>query len=137
MFQTLVKQPNDKYCILDSDGKVILYNLIEQDIINMYIEYANNYLNNAKPYGDLIKKTIVGVHKERLNPISDHVLNEMGFDKTYTELVKYIPLRPVDKAYAPCDFTTYAECPQCGGTVQDGIGHTDKQCKCGQLLNWK
>ena len=60
----------------------------------------------------------------------------MGFDRTYDELVKFIPRQPLNKAYAPCDFTTYAECPNCGTIVQDGIGHKDEKCKCGQLLKW-
>ena len=65
------------------------------------------------------------------------MLKEMGFDKPYNELVKFVPRRPQDTMYASCDFTTYGKCPNCGEKVQNGMRHRDEKCKCGQLLDWE
>lgn len=134
MVGKLIKQPNGKYCIVRYGGDVFKYNLTEEDIINMYIEDAKAHIGAYKHYGELIKETIG--YENSLNKISNEVLKSMGFDRTYDELVKFIPRQPLNKAYVPCDFTTYAECPNCGIIVQDGIGHKDEKCKCGQLLKW-
>lgn len=132
---TLIKQPNEKYCFYDVlDRKVKHYNLTEQDVINMYIEDAKSNIGEAEHYGNLIANTIG--YKGSLNKISDNILKEMGFNKTYNELVKYVPLEPINQTYVPCDFTTYAKCPSCGGSVQNCMGHKDEKCKCGQLLKW-
>lgn len=136
MVGELIKQPNGKYCVIDYAGDVRHYNLTEQDIINMYIEDAKACVGAAKHYGELINKTVFIGYKESLNRISDKVLKEMGFDKTYDELIKFVPRKPLNTSYAPCDFTTYGKCPNCGESVQDGMGHTDEKCKCGQLLKW-
>lgn len=137
MVGTLIKQPNGKYCVIDYVGNVKHYNITEQDIINMYIEDAKACIGTAEHYGKLINKTVFTGYYESIKRIPDDILKEMGFDKTYDELLKYIPRRPIEKAYTPCNFTTYAECPNCGGRVQDGIGHTDEKCeKCNQLLKW-
>ena len=127
MVGKLIKQPNDKYCVIDYAGDVRHYNLTEQDIINMYIQDARAYIGTAEHFGNIIAKT---------NDVPNYMLKEMGFDKTYKELKKFVPCKPINYSYAPCDFTTYAKCPNCGSTVMDGIGHTDKACKCGQLLKW-
>ena len=128
MVGTLIKQPNEKYCIVNYSGDVVRYNLTEQDIINMYIEDAKACIGAAQYYGNLIAKT---------GGVNDSVLKEMGFDKPYKELVKFVPRRPTNQQYAPCDFATYGECPNCGGSVRDGMGGKDEKCKsCGQLLKW-
>lgn len=127
MVGNLIKQPNGKYCVVDYAGDVRHYNLTEQDIINMYIEDAKACIGAAKHYVEIIAKT---------DEISDDMLKEMGFDRPYNELVKYVPRKPVKQNYAPCDFATYGKCPNCGRTVQDGIGYRDEKCECGQLLKW-
>lgn len=135
MVGTLIKQPNGKYCVIDYAGDVRHYNLIEQDIINMYIEDAKARIGASKHYGEIIKQTIG--YNNYLNRISDETLNEMGFDRTYDELIKFIPREPLDKSYAPCDFTTYGKCPNCGETVEDCMGRKDEKCRhCDQLLKW-
>lgn len=127
MVGKLIKQPNGKYCVVDYAGDVRHYNLTEQDIINMYIKDAKAYIGTAEHYGNIIAKT---------DSVSDDMLKEMGFDKTYKELQKFVPRKPINQSYDPCDFTTYAKCPNCGNTVIDGMVHTDETCKCGQLLKW-
>lgn len=132
MIGVIIKQPNGKYCITNKyDGRLISYNLTEQDIINLYVgdaKYrAKHDVETAKHYGTLIGKT---------DNISDNVLKEIGFNKTYEELIKFVPRKPVNQSYASCDFATYGKCPSCGNVVMNGMGHTDKECKCGQLLKW-
>lgn len=62
----------------------------------------------------------------------------MGSEQTYAELIKLIPREPVLQYYVGCEFATFGDCPNCGNSVRDGIGHTDKNCnKCGQLLKWR
>jgi hypothetical protein len=125
----LIKQPNGKYCIAYSfDNQPITINLTEQDIIDKYINEANEAIKNALHFGKLIET----------RKVSDEELREMGSDKTYAELIKYVPLEPKNTRYASCDFATYGECPSCGDRVQDGIGLTHEKCsKCGQLLKWR
>ena len=136
MVGTLIKQPNEKYCIVDYAGDIRRYNLTEQDIINMYIEDAKACIGAAEHYGNIIAKT-VNSYSGETNDIPNNILKKMGFDKTYDELVKFVPIKPINTQYAPCDFTTYGKCPTCNGSVQDGIGHKDEKCsKCGQLLKW-
>ena len=138
MVGTLIKQPNEKYCVVDYAGDVRHYNLTEQDIIDMYIEDAKAYIGAAEHYSIIIKKTISSGFEESLNRISDNVLSEMGFDKTYDELLKYFPRKVINTSYYGRDFTTYGNCPNCGNKVCDGIGGTDKQCrKCGQIIKWE
>lgn len=137
MVGTLIKQPNGKYCVINYADEVTHYNLTELDIIDMYIKDAKACIGNASNYGYLISKTIRDGHDERTNNISDNMLKEMGFDKKYNELVKFVPRKPIHQVYVSCDFATYGECPSCGKTVADGMGHKDEKCKhCGQLLKW-
>lgn len=124
----LIKQPNGKFCSCDRYSGIKTMNLTEQDVINMYIEMAKDEMNNAKHYGVLLEYDVV----------TDEELQAMGSDKTYAELIKYVPRAPVNQRYADIDFTTYASCPNCGSRVQDGMGHVDEKCDaCGQLLKWK
>ena len=128
MVGKLIKQPNEKYCVVDYAGEVRHYNLTEQDIINMYIKDAKAYIGTAEHYGEIIAKT---------NEVPDDVLKEMGFDRPYNELVKFVPRKPINQTYASCDFTTYGKCPNCGANVMDGIGGKDEKCRhCGQILKW-
>lgn len=133
MIGVIIKQPNDKYCITNPyDGRLVIYNLTEQEVINLYIDdakyKAGRDIKSAKHYGTLIGKT---------NNISDNTLKEMGFNKTYKELIKLVPSKPVNQSYASCDFATYGKCPSCGERVMNGMGHTDEKCRnCGQLLKW-
>lgn len=128
MVGTLIKQPNEKYCIVNYANEVSHYNLTEQDIINMYISDAKACIGAAEHCGKIVAK---------VNDISDIMLKEMGFDKPYSELVKFVPRKPIHTRYASCDFATYGDCPNCGDFVQDSIGFTDRKCQsCGQLLKW-
>ena len=129
MVGTLIKQPNEKYCVVDYAGDIRHYNLTEQDIINMYISDAKACIGTAEHFGNLIVRT---------SDISTDVLKAMGFDKTYEELQKFVPRKPINQSYAPCDFATYGMCPSCGASVRDGMGGKDEKCRgCGQLLEWK
>jgi hypothetical protein len=137
MVGTLIKQPNGKYCIVDYAGEVRRYNLTEQDIINMYIEDAKACIGTAEHCGNIIAKTVSSGYNERTNAIPNGILKEMGFDKTYNELIKFVPRKPTNQQYASCDFATYGKCPSCGKSVRDGIGGKDEKCNgCGQLLKW-
>jgi hypothetical protein len=136
MVGTLIKQPNEKYCIINYSGDVVRYNLTEQDIINMYIDEAKDRIENSEHFGNIIAKT-VKEYSGKADSISDNVLKEMGFDKSYDELIKFIPRKPIDTSYAPCDFTTYGKCPNCGERVENCMGHFEEKCRnCGQLLKW-
>ena len=137
MVGTLIKQPNGKYCSVDYAGEIRFYNLTEEDIIGMYIEDAKAHIGAAEHCGNIIAKTVSSGYNERIKAIPDSVLKEMGFDKTYNDLIKFVPRKPTNTQYASCDFATYGKCPNCGGSVRDGMGGTDDKCKsCGQLLKW-
>lgn len=128
MVGTLIKQPNEKYCILNYCGDVVRYNLTEQDIIDMYIKDAKASMGAAKHYGELITQINCG---------DDNVLKEMGFDKPYNELIKFVPRKPIHQHYVSCDFATYGVCPNCGEGVRNSMGGTDAKCRnCGQILKW-
>jgi len=61
-----------------------------------------------------------------------------GFDSESMADSKDIPKKPLNQRYASCDFTTYANCPNCGKLVQNCIGFKEERCrKCGQLLDWR
>lgn len=132
----LIKQPNGKYCKVDYRGKLSFFNYTEQDIIDMYIKQAKEDMENAEHFGKIIENIEYGDRCSVERTISDEHLESMGFDKTYDELVKFVPRKPLHQNYAPCDFATYGKCPNCGESVRDGMGHTDEKCKCGQILKW-
>jgi hypothetical protein len=94
----------------------------------MYIEDAKACIGTAEHYGELIAKTARYGCVPVVYGISDNVLKEMGFDKSYNELVKFVPRKPTHQEYAPCDFATYGDCPNCGKTVMDGMGGKDEKC---------
>lgn len=132
-----IKQPNGKYCCLDYYGRVNYANYTEQDIINLYVTNAKKDMGEAKHFGEIIKRAADGNSLRVGRVIDDKILKTMGFDKPYKELVKFVPLKPTNQQYAACDFTTYGKCPNCGSSVQDGMGHKDDKCNsCGQLLQW-
>ena len=135
----LIKQPNGKYCCLDYFGRLRedCINYTEQDIINLYIENAKRDMEKAKHFGEIISRIVSGNTLKAERVVTDKVLESMGFDKPYKELAKFIHQTPTNQQYVACDFATYGKCPNCGGSVQDGMGHTDEKCgKCGQLLKW-
>lgn len=132
----LIKQPNGKYCAMNTFGELIFSNYTEQDIIDYYLERIKKDIENANHYGEIIKNIESYHFYNGKRKINDKELESMGFDKSYKELVKFIQRKPLEQSYVSCDFTTYAKCPNCGGRVQNGIGHTDEKCKCGQLLKW-
>lgn len=135
-FIDFIKQPNGKYCYFNHDGKVEKHNLTEQDITDMYIEFAKTKVDNAEHFGNIISNTVSN-YDSRVKAISNDVLKEMGFDKTYHELVKFVPRKPSDKRYVSVNFETIGKCPNCGEKVVNGMGGRDDKCgSCGQLLEW-
>jgi hypothetical protein len=133
---TLTRQPNGKYCSINYYGKVDFFNYTEQDVINMYIEKAKEEIKNAKSYGEIIAKIEFGDSYKEKSDYYDEYLKSIGFDKPYNELTKFIPRKPLNQKYISCDFATHGNCPNCNGHVVDGIGGTDKKCRCGQMLKW-
>lgn len=134
----ITKQPNGKYCIINYDGEIEHYNLIEQDIIDLYIEEVKKSINESEPSSYIISSTVNGYSIcEKIIRRPDDTLKEMGFDKTYDELVRFVPRRPTNTGYSDHDCTMYGKCPSCGNVVQNGMGFTQEQCsKCGQILKW-
>lgn len=132
-----IKQPNGKYCCLDNYGRKNYANYTEQEIIDLYISDAKRDMKDAKHFGEIIKRIANGNSLRAERVVDDKTLKSMGFDKPYKELVKFVPLKPLNPSYTSCDFGTYGKCPNCGGSVQNGMSGTDEKCKnCGQLLKW-
>lgn len=136
--EKLFKQPNGKYCKINSRGEMVFFDYTEQDVIDMYIKKAKEEADKASSYKDIIKEIEHHESRGQAKAIGDDLLELMGFNKPYSEMVLFVPRQPTNTSYAPCDFTTYGKCPSCGRTVQDGMGHTDEKCPtCGQILKWK
>lgn len=129
------KQPNGKYCVISWNG-VEKYNLTEDDVKQIFVEEAEKNaeetIKNAKNYGCIIERFLKSNISE-----NNSFFEQIGFTEPYAELVKYVPRVPVDKQYSSCNFTTYAKCPNCKHTVQDGIGFKQEKCECGQMLDWE
>ncbi len=134
--EELIKQPNGKFCSMEYNGKMRFVNYTEEDVINMYIEQAKKDMKNAERCEVIIER-LVSHDKHNGGMVDKDQLASMGFDRPYSELVKYIPRKPLSQHYVGHDCTTYGKCPNCGKGVQDGIGHKDKKCGyCSQLLKW-
>ena len=69
---TLIKQPNDKYCVINRSSEVVHYNLSEQDIIDQYIEDAKARVEAAEPFSKLIEATVRSGYIEHTNDIPDN-----------------------------------------------------------------
>lgn len=127
-----IQQPNGKYCDIGYNGKIRFVNYTEQDIIDLYIQQAKDDMKNAKRPGEIIKRLV-----DNNCSVENQNIQDMGFNKPYDELIKYVPREPVGQLYVGCEFTTFGKCPTCGKNVQNGMGGKDERCRdCGQLLNW-
>lgn len=126
----LIRQPNGKLCMCDWTWKIEKMNLTEQDYIDYCTRKAKEYVmntKNIKNFGELIE----------FQKVSDEQLREMGSDKTLSELLKFVPRKPLNTQYIQVNFETQGTCPSCGNIVVNGMGGTNKECKkCGQILNW-
>ena len=126
----LVRQPNGKLCLCDWTGEVEQMNLTEDDYIEFCANKAREFVSNKdniKNFGELIK----------MKNVSDSQLKEMGSDKKFSELIKFIPCAPVKQQYIPVNFETQTLCPSCAAIVVNGMGGTDNKCKnCGQMIKW-
>lgn len=126
----LVRQPNGKICICDWNGKVEKMNLTEEEYVEYCANKAREFVSNTDNiynFGELIKQ----------QNVSDEELREMGSDKTFEELLKFVPLKPVSTQYIPMNFETQGKCPSCGTWVRNGMGGTDEKCsECNQMLKW-
>lgn len=126
----LIRQPNGKLCLCDWTGKVEKMNLTEDDYVELCTNEAREFVSNKeniKNFGELIK----------LKKVSNSQLKEMGSDKDFSELIKFIPCEPVRQQYISANFATQAHCPTCDAIVSNGIGGADSKCKnCGQAIKW-
>lgn len=127
----LIKQPNGKYCY--TNGNEIKENLTEEEYKCMRFDQFMNQLNeelkeeNLSNISDLIK----------YHTLSDKQLHSMGYEKTYDEMIKYIPKEVIKKTYYGRDCTIYGHCPTCDENVENGMFKIDKECpKCKQVLIW-
>lgn len=131
----IFRQPNGKLCMCSYNGKVQINNMTEGDYVEYCTNEARKFINNPDNilnFGKLIETSI-----EFRTHISDEQLKEMGSDKTFLELMKFVPRKPINKQYVPVNFETQGKCPNCGGFVVNGMGGMDQQCKkCGQILKW-
>lgn len=79
----IFKQPNGKYCVVETYD--LLHNLTEEEFIEYEVnkakENAKFKLQNLNNINDVLK----------YRKITDKQLKEMGYDKTYAEMMKYIP----------------------------------------------
>lgn len=126
----LIRQPNGKICICSWDGTVEMMNLTEDGYTAYCIELAKEEikknLDGILDFGRLIAK----------QKVTEEQLREMGSDKSLSELLKFVPRKPLNTKYIPVNFATQGTCPNCGKFVANGMGCTDKKCSCGQILLW-
>ena len=126
----LIKQPNGKICVCSYDGTVEKMNLTEDEYIAYCIELAKeeskNNLDSIQNFGKLIEK----------QKVTEEQLKEMGSNKQLSELLKFVPRKPLNTQYITVNFETQGICPNCGKIVVNGMGGTDKKCSCGQILLW-
>ena len=138
--EKIIKQPNGKYCIFLYGGGLVELNLTEQDIIDDHLkkceEEIKSAIQKAEGFGEIIKHFLYMQETLEYEKPSEALLKEMGFEHPYEELIKYLPRRPLHPQYVSCSFATYANCPNCGGRVQNGIGFKQEKCECGQRLEW-
>ena len=135
----IAKQPNGKYCFVQSFAKITEYNLTEEDIVDKYVQSAKadaeKALKEAKQSGAIIADISPKYYKNEDE--IDKILGKIGFERPYRELIKYVPLKPLNQRYIHNDFVTYAQCPNCDMRVANGIGYEDEKCQhCGQMLKW-
>ena len=132
----IIKQTNGKYLIYDF-GRGVKINYSQDDIIDIYIERAKEQakkdMEEAKGLDYILKSEIEWDN----TIITEKDLQEMGINIPKSELIKKVPLKPQNKQYISCDFTTWAKCPNCNAKVYDSIGGTQTKCsECGQMLDW-
>jgi hypothetical protein len=133
----LYKQPNGKYCFLNAWSNKLDSNLSEEDVVDRFVDEAKDFakevIKRALSYPNIIADINPKYHG--LPSMLDAQLADMGFDKSYKELIKHIPREPIDKEYH--DFTTYGRCPCCGKRVSICMDRGIKSCECGQKLKWE
>ena len=54
----------------------------------------------------------------------------------YLKENKSTPKKPLNQTYIPINFETIGKCPSCGERVINSIGGKQKECSCGQALDW-
>ena len=89
----VIKQPNGNYCYFGYNGKMIK-NLSEIDYLLLRAKEAKDAAkeeldNCSNSPADLIKYI----------KVSDEDLKAMGYEKTYDEMLKYIPKRVTNSSY--------------------------------------
>ena len=134
----IIRQPNGDFLIWDFLSGSIEINVSKEKIMNIYLEQAKKRaekdMQEAKGLDYILKNEI----EYGKVTISENDLKEMGINIPKAELIKKVTLKPKNKKYIGCDFTTWAECPNCKAKVYNGISGTQTKCnKCGQMLDWK
>lgn len=126
----VIKQPNGKYCYFKNT--VIKFNLTEEEYVSLRLKETENVIRNElkecrSNTSELIKRCVV----------SDADLKSMGYQKTYDEMLRYIPKKVIGASYSSRDCETIAHCPSCKRLVVDGMSGTDRVCPdCHQVLEW-
>lgn len=96
----LIRQPNGKICICSWDGTVEMMNLTEDEYIAYCIglakEEIKKNLDSILNFGRLVAK----------QKVTDEQLKEMGSDKPLSELVKFVPRKPLNIQFVPINFET-------------------------------